>query len=104
MGESHDDDDLQVDSDRVRGNSDEGCDGDRGREWNGGDGHASPGRTNSHQTGGWAYGHEASYGGCRYGNADSDAHTYHWYHSDCDTVHPSGHGYDRIHNGGPAGD
>ena len=95
MGESYDDHDLPADGDRLWGDSDEGCDGDRGRWWVRGDLYASPG---------WAYGHEASDGGCRYGNTDSDAHAYHWYHSDCGTVRPSSHGYDRLHSASCEGD
>ena len=95
MGESYDHDDVPANGYGVWGYSDEGCDSDRGRDWGRSDLHASPG---------WSYGHEASDGGCRYGNTDSDAHAYHWNHSDCGTVRPSGHGYDRIHNGGPAAD
>jgi hypothetical protein len=95
VGKSHDDDDLPADGHGVWWYSDEGCDRDRGRWWVRRDLYASPG---------WAYGDETGDRGCRHGDADSDAHTYHWYHSDCDTVRPSGHGYDRIHNGGRAAD
>jgi hypothetical protein len=95
VGESYDDDHVPADGHWLRGDSDEGRDGDRGREWNGGDGHASPGRTNSHQTGGRAYGHYTSTHAHGYAVQD---------YRDCGTVRPSAHGYERLYNGGPAGD
>jgi hypothetical protein len=93
VGESYDDDDLQVDGDWVWGYSDEGCDRNRGRCWGRGDLYASPG---------WAYGDETGDRGCRYGDADSDAHAYHWYHSDCGADAAASHGYDRVDDGGRA--
>jgi hypothetical protein len=85
VGESYNDDDVQVDGDGLWGDSDEGGDSDGGRGWGRGDRHASSG---------WAYGHEASVCGSRYGDADADAHIYHcWCSFDCHTVGPSAHGY-----------
>ena len=93
MGESYDDHDLQVDGDGLWGDSAEGCDCDRGRGWDRGNGHASPGWAYGHETSGWAYGHETG------------THGYQpWRDSDGHTVRPSGHGYGRVHNGGRAAD
>jgi hypothetical protein len=98
VGKSYDDHDLPSHGDGVWWYSDEGCDRDRGRCWVRRDLYASPG---------WAYGHQTSDGGCRYGDADSDAHAHaddschSW---DGHTVRPGTHGYDRVHNGGRAVD
>jgi hypothetical protein len=86
VGESYDDDDVQADGDRLRGDGDQGCDCHRGRGSPRGDRHFSPG---------WAYGHEASVRGHCYRDADADGHKYRCFHWDSDTGPTTAHGYDR---------